>query len=49
MTSVTAKRLVIIGKENTTIIDGGGSKKDIQARVSVDSPADRGDQLRIRP
>ena len=27
-----AKR-VIIGKENTTVIDGGGTKKDIQARV----------------
>ena len=28
-----AKR-VIIGKENTTVIDGGGTKKDIQARVT---------------
>ena len=28
-----AKR-VIIGKDNTTVIDGGGTKKDIQARVT---------------
>ena len=43
-----AKR-VRIDKENTTIIDGAGSKDDIQARIKADPGADRGDHLRLRP
>ena len=39
-----AKR-VRIEKENTTIIDGAGSKKDIEARLAPDQGEDRGDQL----
>ncbi len=42
-----AKR-VRVEKENTTIIDGAGKKKDIEARVSPDQGADRGDHLRLR-
>ena len=43
-----AKR-VRIEKENTTIIDGAGDKKDIEARISPDQGPDRGDDLRLRP
>ena len=40
---------VVIEKENTTIVDGAGSKSEIQGRVSPDQGADRGDYLRLRP
>ena len=43
-----AKR-VRIEKENTTIIDGAGKKKDIEGRVGADQGADRGDHLGLRP
>ena len=43
-----AKR-VRIEKENTTIIDGAGEKKDIEGRVQPDQGADRGDHLGLRP
>ena len=43
----TAKR-VRIEKENTTIIDGAGSKKDIEGADRPDQGADRGDHLRLR-
>ena len=39
---------VRIDKENTTIIDGAGKKKDIEGRVAPDPRADRGDDLRLR-
>ena len=42
-----AKR-VRIEKENTTIIDGSGKKKDIEAPRRPDQGADRGDHLRLR-
>ena len=42
-----AKR-VRIDKENTTIIDGAGKKKDIEGRVCPDQGADRGDDLGLR-
>ena len=42
-----AKR-VRIEKENTTIIDGAGSKKDIEGAHRPDQGADRGDDLRLR-
>ena len=42
-----AKR-VRIEKENTTIIDGAGSKKDIEGADRPDQGADRGDHLRLR-
>ena len=40
---------VRIEKENTTIIDGAGTKDDILARTEPDPGADRGDDLRLRP
>ena len=40
---------VLIDKENTTIVDGAGKKKDIEGRVAPDPRADRGDHLRLRP
>ena len=43
----TAKR-VRIDKENTTIIDGAGDKKDIEGRVGQIKSADRGDDLGLR-
>ena len=43
-----AKR-VRIDKETTTIIDGGGDKKDIEARIAPNQGPDRGDDLRLRP
>ena len=43
-----AKR-VAIDKENTTIVDGAGKKKDIEAPRRPDQGADRGDHLRLRP
>ena len=43
-----AKR-VRIEKENTTIIDGAGKKKDIEAPRRADQGADRGDDLGLRP
>ena len=43
-----AKR-IRIDKESTTIIDGAGAKDDIEARVSADQGADRGDHLGLRP
>ena len=43
----TAKR-VRIEKENTTIIDGAGTKKDIEGADCPDQGADRGDDLRLR-
>ena len=43
----TAKK-VRVDKENTTIVDGAGKKADIQARVSPDQEADRGNHLRLR-
>ena len=39
---------VMIDKENTTIVNGAGKKSDIQARISPDQGADRGDHLRLR-
>ena len=43
-----AKR-VVIEKENTTIIDGAGSKEEIQGRIAPDQGADRGHHLGLRP
>ena len=43
-----AKR-VVIDKEDTTIVDGAGSKDAIQGRIAPDQGADRGDHLRLRP
>jgi chaperonin GroEL len=40
---------VTIDKENSTIVDGAGKKKDIEARVHADQGADRGDHLGLRP
>ena len=40
---------VTIDKENTTIVNGGGKKKDIEDRITPDQGADRGDHLRLRP
>jgi chaperonin GroEL len=40
---------VMIDKENTTIVNGAGKKKDIEARVTPDQGADRGNHLRLRP
>ncbi len=40
---------VVIDKENTTIVKGAGKKKDIEARVSADQGADRGNHLGLRP
>ena len=42
-----AKR-VRIEKENTTIVDGAGKKKDIEGAHRPDQGADRGDDLRLR-
>ena len=42
-----AKR-VRIDKDNTTIVDGAGKKKDIEAPRRPDQGADRGDHLRLR-
>ena len=42
-----AKR-VRVEKENTTIIDGAGKKKEIEAPRRPDQGADRGDHLRLR-
>ena len=39
---------VIIDKEKTTIVDGAGKKKDIEAPRRPDQGADRGDHLRLR-
>jgi chaperonin GroEL len=44
----TAKR-VRITKDDTTIIDGAGKKKEIEARMFADQGANRRDQLRLRP
>ena len=43
-----AKR-VVITKEETTIVDGAGKKKEIEGRCSSDPRADRGDHLGLRP
>ena len=43
-----AKRITI-DKDNTTIIDGAGKKKDIEGRVQADPRAGRGDHQRLRP
>ena len=40
---------VVIEKEKTTIIDGVGKKKDIEARVAQIKTHDRGDHLGLRP
>ena len=40
---------VMIEKENTTIVNGAGKKADIEARISADQGADRGDHLGLRP
>ena len=48
-TCSAAPRSVRIEKENTTIVDGAGTKKDIEARVGADQGADRGDHLGLRP
>ena len=40
---------VVIDKENTTIVKGAGKKKDIEARVTPDQGADRGNHLGLRP
>jgi len=37
----------VIDKENTTIVNGSGKKKDIEA-ASADQGADRGDHFRLR-
>ena len=42
-----AKR-VSIDKDNTTIVDGAGKKKDIEGSHQPDQGADRGDDLRLR-
>ena len=40
---------VMIDKENTTIVSGAGKKPDIEARVSADQGAGRGNHLGLRP
>ncbi len=40
---------VMIEKESTTIVNGTGKKADIDARISPDQGADRGDHLGLRP
>ena len=40
---------VMIDKENTTIVNGAGKKSDIEARITPDQGADRGDHLGLRP
>ena len=40
---------VVIEKENTTIVDGAGTKDEIQGAHQPDQGADRGDHLRLRP
>ena len=40
---------VMIDKENTTIVNGAGKKKDIEDRITPDQGADRGDHLGLRP
>ena len=44
----TAKR-VVITNENTTIVGGAGKQGGHRGPVHSDSPADRGDDLRLRP
>ena len=39
---------VTISKDDTTIVDGAGEKKDIEGRDCPDQGADRGDHLRLR-
>ena len=39
---------VMIDKENTTIVNGAGKKKDIEDRIYADQGADRGDHLGLR-
>ena len=39
---------VTIEKENTTIVNGAGKKSDIEARISSDQSADRGDHIGLR-
>ena len=43
-----AKRITV-DKDNTTIVDGAGSQKDIEGRVQADPRPDRGDHQRLRP
>ena len=40
---------VTIDKENTTIVNGAGKKKDIEDAHHADQGADRGDHLGLRP
>ena len=40
---------VVITKEETTIVEGAGKKKDIEAPLRSDPRSDRGDDLRLRP
>ena len=40
---------ITIDKDNTTIVEGAGKKKDIEGRVKQLRDADRGDDLRLRP
>jgi len=42
----SAKRITI-DKDNTTIVDGAGERKDIEARGETDQGPDRGDHLRL--
>ncbi len=43
-----ARKKVVIEKENTTIVNGAGSKADIEGRVVADQGADRGDNVGLR-
>ena len=39
---------VVVDKDNTTLIDGGGAKKAIEGRCTESAPADREDHQRLR-
>ncbi len=44
----TARR-VVVTKDDTTIIDGGGDKAEVDGRVAPDQGRDRADRLRLGP
>ena len=40
---------IVVEKENTTIVEGGGKASEIQGRVNQIPPSDRGNHLGLRP
>ena len=40
---------ITVDKSSTTIVEGGGDRKDIDKRVSADQEPDRADRQRLRP